>query len=184
MVTCGCSLRNAATISPLRLAAPMRRDRVSRERPSIQQEWGSSSSRWPSAGGARLLMWRGRAERRAGDEVGMPADILGQRVDRDVGAMAQGLLVEGPQQRVVAYDDGPVSPCGLDLVRDRLHQVDVDEGVHGIRRGFDHDDADAALVHRPACGRPHGLASKPSGKPSEWMLMFARVLAMRVSVPP
>ena len=42
MVTIGCSLRNFATISPLRLAAFMRRDSVSSERPSIQHECGSS----------------------------------------------------------------------------------------------------------------------------------------------
>ena len=68
-----------------------------------------------------------RAERRAGDQVRMAADVLRQRVDGDVGPVLQRLLVERPEQGVVADDHRAVALALADLVGDAPHQGDVDE---------------------------------------------------------
>ena len=46
------------------------------------------------------------SQRCAGDQVGMPTDVLGQRVHRYIGPKWQRTLEDGPKQRVVADDDG------------------------------------------------------------------------------
>ncbi|OJH20872.1 hypothetical protein BLX88_00220, partial [Bacillus obstructivus] len=45
-----------------------------------------------------------RAERRTGDQIGMAADIFGQRVQGDVGAVLDRALENRSEQRVVAGD--------------------------------------------------------------------------------
>ena len=48
----------------------------------------------------------------------MAADILGERIDRDVGAMVERLLEHRTEQGVVADQDGPKTLGGANLIGD------------------------------------------------------------------
>jgi hypothetical protein len=76
------------------------------------------------------------------------ADILGQRVDRQVGAVRERRLEDRAEQRIVAGDDRPGALAGSDLIGDASHQRDVDERVHRIRRRLDEDHGHAAARER------------------------------------
>jgi hypothetical protein len=89
-----------------------------------------------------------RPERRAGDQVGVAADVLGERVDGDVGAVPERLLVERPEEGVVADHHRAMALPLADGVGDLPHEGDVDERVERVRRRLDLDHRDAALRHR------------------------------------
>jgi hypothetical protein len=108
------------------------------------------------------------AEDRAGDQVGVAADVFRERVDRQIGPELQRLLEDWAEQGVVAGDDRPKALGGADLVGDAAHEGDIDEGVERVRRRLDHHDRDAALARRllrrgadallaDAVGKPHRL---------------------------
>ena len=81
----------------------------------------------------------------------MAADVLGERVDRHVGAEGERALEDRPEQRVVAHDDrAMVLPRG-DLVGDAADELDVDHGVERVRRRLDHDQRDAAQLRGRFC---------------------------------
>ncbi len=88
------------------------------------------------------------AKRGAGDEVAMAADIFGQRVDDDVGAVLERLLEDRPEQRVVADDGRAMSLARANVVGDAAHEIHVDEGIQRVRRRLDQHDGDAALGER------------------------------------
>jgi hypothetical protein len=126
------------------------------------------------------------AQRRAGDQVGMAADIFGQRVDRDIGAMLDRALEDRPEQGVVADDDGrealrvPISSAIF-----RGSACDVDQRVGRIGRRLDHDDRDAALAHRRLGGRLCGRRPRRRHRKADGADAEAREgPGSSVSVPP
>ena len=97
-----------------------------------------------------------RAEGGAGDEVGVAANVLGERIDRDVGTVGEGTLEHRAQQGIVANQDG-LEALGLaDLVGDLPQQLDIDERIGRIGGRFDHDDRYASFALRLGRGRPNG----------------------------
>ena len=103
------------------------------------------------------LHHRRRAERSARDEIRMAPDVLGQRIDRDVGAVDERLLVERAEQRVVADEDRRKALRRADLVGELSNQRDVDQRIERIGGRLRHDDRHAAerarLLDRPADAR-------------------------------
>src|SRR5262245_41557139 len=100
-----------------------------------------------------------RAKGSACDEVGVTADILGQRVDRDIGAVSQGMLEDRPKQGVVAYQHGPEALGRSDFVGDLSQEPDIDERIGWIGRCLDQDERDPTLALRvPSRGTNGGLA--------------------------
>ncbi|MEY9132580.1 hypothetical protein ACVIWV_001537 [Bradyrhizobium diazoefficiens] len=84
----------------------------------------------------------------ARDQVGVTADIFGQRVQRKVRAMLDRPLKHRPEQRIVAGDDRRM-PLGLsDRVGDAADHRDVDEAIGRVGRGLDQDHRNPALAHR------------------------------------
>ncbi len=75
------------------------------------------------------------AERRAGHQVAVPAEVLGGRVEDQVGAVAERLLVERPQQRVVDRAQRAVA------MRHLGHLGDVGQRQRRVRRHFEEDHA-------------------------------------------
>jgi hypothetical protein len=53
------------------------------------------------------------AQARAGDEVAVAADVLGQRVQHQVGAVRERLLPERPEERVVDATSGRCARRGM-----------------------------------------------------------------------
>ena len=151
------------------LARSMRMPSVSSERPSIQHECGSSCV--PIAAAQRLDRLGDvafAAERRAGDQVGMAADVFGQRIDRDVGAVVERTLEHRAEQRVVAHDDRAHGP-GWRAISSAMRRDsrDVDQRVGRVRRRLDHDDRDAALACACSSAAARMAASStPSAKPT------------------
>ena len=134
---------------------------------------------------AHRLHHRFRSERGAGDQIGMAADIFGQRIDGDVGAVDQRLLEERAEKRVVADDDRRVALRRADLVGELSHQSDVDQRVERVRRRLDHDDRDASQAPCASSTAVRMLVSfTPSAKPTALMSMAVSVFVMSVSVPP
>ena len=125
-----------------------------------------------------------RAERRARDQVGMTADIFGQRVQRKVRAMLDRPLKHRPEQRVVAGDDRRVALRLADHVGDAADHRDVDQAVGGIGRGFDEDHRHPAFAHGVLRRRLTAASSMPSAKPTAPIERPASVFVSSVSVPP
>ena len=126
------------------------------------------------------------AQRRAGDQVGMAADIFGQRIDRDVGAVLERLLKHRPEQRVVADDDRPLAlprrRSRRRLPADERMSTSVLSGLEGVSMKMTETRPfAAAFIGRRAHRRPRRL--RPRSRP-RCMPKLASVLATSVSVPP
>ena len=89
---------------------------------------------------------RRRPHGRAADQVGMPADILGERVDRDVRAVRERGLTDRTEDRIVHHHDRTPALLGLQLVGERLHQLKIDQLVRRIGRRLGVDHRDRALL--------------------------------------
>ena len=111
-----------------------------------------------------LLHHRLAAKRRAGDQVGMAADIFGQRIERDIGAMLDRALEDRAEQRVVTGDDRHMALLFTDHVGDTADHGDIDEAVGRVRRRFNEDDRDAPLAHRLLGRRPHRVLADAIGE--------------------
>src|SRR5262245_48103038 len=72
------------------------------------------------------------AERGAGDQIGMPTDILGQRIHGYVGSEQQRTLENRPQQRVVADHDWAVLLPRCDVFGDPGDELDVDHRIEWV----------------------------------------------------
>src|SRR5580704_2312043 len=86
----------------------------------------------------------GRADCSARDQVGMAADIFGERIDRDVDTVGERELEERAEQGVVANDDWPMPLPLLYSLGGGLYEAEVDEGVRRIGWRLDHDHTDPA----------------------------------------
>ncbi|EGE60534.1 hypothetical protein RHECNPAF_14110012 [Rhizobium etli CNPAF512] len=104
------------------------------------------------------------AENGAGDEIGMAADIFGQRIERDIGAMLDRPLEYRPEQGVVADDDGRVPLLCADRIGHTPDHRDVDQAVGRIGRCLDQDDGNAALGDRLVGGLLHRAFADAIGK--------------------
>ncbi len=102
-----------------------------------------------------LLHHRLGAEGRAGDQIGMAADIFGQRIERDIGAVFDRPLEDRAEQGVVAGDDRRMALLLADRVGDAADHRDIDEAVGRVGRRFDQDHRDAAFRHRLLGRRLH-----------------------------
>mmetsp|Transcript_15138 Transcript_15138/g.38538 ORF Transcript_15138/g.38538 Transcript_15138/m.38538 type:complete len:211 (-) Transcript_15138:53-685(-) len=70
----------------------------------------------------------------ARDNVGVAADVLGRRVDRDVDARdLEAALVEGCRERRVAHDDRPRVARGRVRVGHARHSLEVRQAARGVR---------------------------------------------------
>lgn len=78
----------------------------------------------------------------------MAADILGQRIERDVGAVFDRPLEDRAEQRVVAGDDRRMALFSADRVGNAADHGDINEAVGRVRRRLDQDHGDTALGHR------------------------------------
>ena len=88
------------------------------------------------------------AECRSGDEIGMAADILGERIDGDIGTLVQRTLEYRAEQGVVADDHRAMLLLLVDFIRDARDERDVDQRIQRIGRRLDEDDRDTALFER------------------------------------
>ncbi len=120
-----------------------------------------------------------RAADRAAERVGVPADVLGQRLDDQVGAELEGPAQDGRSERVVDDEQGPVAvgQAGQDRqvgdddrrVRDRLDVEDAgrpgrQRGVDGGRiRRVDEGDVDAEPPEALGQERPRRAVDRPGG---------------------
>ena len=88
-----------------------------------------------------------RADDAAGDQIGMPADILGQRIHHDIGAVGERPLEHGPEEGVVDRDRRPPARLfAADALGDLAHELQVDEAVGRIGRRFEEHQADASAA--------------------------------------
>ncbi len=89
------------------------------------------------------------ADHAAGDQVAVPPDILGERVQRHVGAVLDRLLEHRSQKRVVDHDQRLVRGIvRVQFVAQAHDAGDVDEFVRRVRRAFEVDHRDAAFCAR------------------------------------
>ena len=107
----------------------------------------------------------------------MAADILGQRVDRHVGAVAQRMLEDRAEQRVVAHDRSAGGPgCARSRRRCGATSAMSTSVLSRVGRRLDQDDGDAALLPARGSSRPASPASStPSAKPTAPMPKAASV---------
>ncbi len=82
----------------------------------------------------------------------MPAHVLGQRVDDDVGAVRERPLEHRAEQGVVAHHHRALPLGRPDPVRRGVDQGEVHHGVERVGGGLDHDHADAAPRRRALSG--------------------------------
>ena len=112
----------------------MRRDSVSIERMIIQAVLGSSCV--PSAPRSLLIgstTLRG-ADHAAGDQIGMPADVLGQGIQDDVRAVRERALKDRAQKGVVDQsraDARRPAPCRFSRTT-LAHEREIDQAVGRI----------------------------------------------------
>ena len=112
----------------------------------------------------------------------MAADILGQRVERNVGPVLERPLEDRAQQGVVASDDRREPLALRRCVGDAADQRDVDQGVEGVRGRLDHDDRDTARAWHSAAAR---TAFSSAVREADRVHPEAgQRLAISVSVPP
>ena len=79
----------------------------------------------------------------ARDEVAVAADVLGQRIHRQVDALADRVLEDRTQHRVVARRDRPVAMLALECVDRRHHGLQIDQSVGRVGRRFQVEQPDA-----------------------------------------
>ena len=104
---------------------------------------------------AYLSNQRFAAHRRAGNQIGMAADIFGQRVERDIGAEVQRTLKQRAEQRIVAGDDRTRSLLLADLIGDARDQRDIYQAVGGVSGRLDQNQRDASQTQRLLRGGAH-----------------------------
>ena len=160
--TLGWSRRYSATSRAFELARSIRIASVSSERPSIQQECGSS---WVPTLPRSALIGRMIAlapERGAGDQVGVAADILGERIERDIGAVRQRMLEHRARAGCCRRPGSAGSP-----------------GPRRSRRR-----SAAAARCRPACWSGWRASRSGSSRPGPWRAPPAAASRMAVSSTP
>ena len=82
----------------------------------------------------------------AGDQIGMAADVLGQRIHIQVRAALERLLVDRAKHRVVGHDQRPIALAAPDLIGGRGQQLKIDERIGRICGRLGHDQPDSAEV--------------------------------------
>ena len=110
-----------------------------------QQPAGPRSRRGPDEGPERadLLHHLSPADARTGDHITVASDELGRRVDHQVGAVLEGVLEHGAQERVVYHDHRPLT--ALCQRARKLHRaLDVHQAVGGVGRRLDQHRGDPA----------------------------------------
>ena len=97
------------------------------------------------------------ADDAAGDKVRMPADIFGQRIEREIGAVLQRLVADRAHHRVVAHQDRPAAGLFFHHVADAGARGDVDERVGGIGGRLGEDHRDRSKPFHGSAGRRQNL---------------------------
>ena len=93
------------------------------------------------------------AEGGAGDEIGVAADVFGQRVQHHIDAVSQRFLEQRAEQGVVAHDDGAQALLASgDFLRHDAKLGQIDQAVHGVRGRFHEDHAHPAPGERRGGG--------------------------------
>ena len=89
---------------------------------------------------------RGRRSRAAArDQVGVAADILGQRGHDQVGAVGDRRLKQGSEQGVVDDDDRPPSLGAAEVLGQAPRAADVDKAVGRVRRRLEKERGDRSM---------------------------------------
>src|SRR5690606_13318229 len=86
-------------------------------------------------------------QHRAGDQIGVSADIFGQRIDRKIGAVIERLLIDGPEQGVVAGDDRAMPLPLFDFFRNAPDGGNIDNTVGRVCWRFNEDHRNTALAN-------------------------------------
>ena len=120
----------------------------------------------------------------AGDEVAVPAGVLGERVEREVGAVQQRLLVHRPEQRVVDHDRRPVALRLPEPVGDRRHARRSTRPLVGLAGVSSMISPTRPCARAASAASPIRAGSVPSVKPTALMPKGASWLRISVSVPP
>ena len=97
----------------------------------------------------------------AGHEVAVPAGIFRERINREVRAVPERLLVHRPEQRVVHHHRRPIALFRADLVGRLSDRPEIDQAVRWIGRRLQHDQADAPFRQRLPHGRRDLAAVDP-----------------------
>src|SRR5205814_6646457 len=100
---------------------------------------------------ADLVDQRLVADQPTGDEIAVAADIFGEAVDREVGALIEWLGPQRPEERIVDRDRRPLVGTKYGIARggDRL---DVHQHVRRIGWAFEIDQRDSAQLPAPGDG--------------------------------
>ena len=98
-----------------------------------------------------------RARAAAGDQIGMAADIFGERRHDQIGPVRQRRLVQGSEHRIVDDDDRALSILAPEAVADLSGAADVDEAVGRIGRRLEINRRDRTDGARPVHRLLHRL---------------------------
>ncbi len=123
------------------------------------------------------------AQHAAGDEVAVPADILGQAVDDEVGTLAQRLCPQRPEEGVVDDDRRQLAAIAENGGAGIAHRLDVDQRVGRVRRALEIDRRDPPLRLGPGDDRLDLRLRRAGGEIEEGHAHSApRMRAISVSV--
>ena len=114
-----------------------------------------------AADGAHLLDERLAASDRPRHQIAVAADVLGQRVHRQVHAVFRRLLKDGPQQRVVAYRDWPVTMPRFERIQLVLHCLEIEQRIGRIGGRLDIKKLDRPFLGSRFQRRAHAAGRQP-----------------------
>ena len=96
---------------------------------------------------AYRLEMRAGADDGAADQIAVSADIFGQRIERQIGAVPQRRLENRAEQRIVAAYDRARALLRRNVFGDAPHERNIDEAVHRIGRRLDENHRNSLDVH-------------------------------------